>query len=152
MTINSRADIRRIVEDAKVSAEAAVQVFVDELSQEIVRRTPVDTGFLRANWQIGLDDDPKNIRETREPGGPPGLPPPAPETIARISAAMNEFRGGQTVYFVNNAKYAGVIEYGTRDGKRAGRAMIRSTLAMLPEIERRAIEFIRGFRASRGGG
>ena len=148
----SEADIRRIMKGARVSVRSAVQLLMSEVMLEIVQRTPVDTGFLRANWVLSVGERPLSIRDAREAETGKGTPPPSPVTVARLEADLNSFEIGDVLYFVNNAKYASIIEYGSpNQPNRTPARMLTNTLANLKPLEKKAIEFAKRQRQITSG-
>jgi len=69
----------------------------------VVLNTPVDTGFLRGNWQAAID----------KPSVAPGTIGGPGEVGARVSITIKEFKTGTRFYFTNNTAYARAQEYGT---------------------------------------
>ena len=152
MTSSTEADIRRVAQGARVSLKAAVQLLMSEVMHEVVLRTPVDTGFLRANWVLSIGTQPLSIREARESDGGTGTPPPSPVTVTRLATELNQFEIGDILYFVNNANYVTAIEYGRADQpNRTPAAMLRNTLAIVDVLEERAVEQAKRFRRVNGG-
>lgn len=94
-----------------------------EISEEVVRATPVDTGFLRGSWQPAIG----------EPQTKDGKPDPAgAQTIASVSAVANNVKPGDRFYMMNNASYASFVEFGT--SKMAGRFYVQGTIKKWPMI------------------
>ena len=148
----SEADIRRIMKGARVSVRSAVQLLMSEIMLEVIQRTPVDTGFLRANWVLSIGEQPRSIRDAREAETGRGTPPPSPVTVARLEAELNSFEIGDVLYFVNNAKYASIIEYGApSQPNRTPARMLTNTLANVQKLERKAIEFAKRERQRNSG-
>lgn len=82
-----------------------------------ILNTPVDTGRLRGNWQVGVGTDPKNalLTPTRERNK---YPAPSVEELAPGSAY------GKVIYIVNNLPYAQAINDGLGKGKRTAHRMV----------------------------
>jgi HK97 gp10 family phage protein len=77
-----------------------------QIALNVVKDTPVDTGFLRGSWQPAIGGekfrDGKNVAED---GGA--------AVIADVMLTATQMRAGQKFYMMNNAKYAGFVEFGT---------------------------------------
>lgn len=67
------------------------------IEQLLVLATPVDTGHARANWQVGLGNNPTEELPAFDPSGQ--------ETIDRAQATLSTRRTGQVIYIANNVKY-----------------------------------------------
>ena len=74
-----------------------------DMFSKIVRRTPVDSGRLRGNWQVGLGSAPSGVNTTTDRGGS--------TATNNARAVLSSYRGG-SIYFSNNLPYAMVAEYG----------------------------------------
>ena len=91
-----------------------VQQFTIKAFNGFVERTPVDTGRLRSNWQVGIGNIPeKQLSSTGEPKPPP----------------IAEIKGDKTVFIVNNLDYAEAIENG--HSKKSPLGMVAITMARL---------------------
>lgn len=77
---------------------------IDEVADEVVRATPVDTGFARGNWTPGLNSPPIGSTTT--------LDPTAQASPARISALARFLRLQDTFYITNNAAYIELLNRG----------------------------------------
>ena len=84
----------------------------------VVIRTPVDTGRLRANWQVGLNSEPNTELEEKT-----GAMMRGGAVIKNISFHT------KTIYVVNNLPYAEYIENG-HGGRNPG-VMVWATLLQL---------------------
>lgn len=93
--------------DAELRTEyrKMVRALMLDLLTGVTSDTPVDTGLLRSNWQVGIDEEPNGQLEIS-----------SPETvlaagIAKLNRLPNPY--GITIYIVNNVRYASYVEYGT---------------------------------------
>lgn len=108
---------RRDVEKFKKKAEKAAEMifrgtFLD-LSRLVIRRTPVDTGRLRGNWQTSLNAPASAARYSGNPEGE------ASKESARAKI-------GDRLILTNNLPYAGRIERGS--SRQAPKGMVRVTV------------------------
>lgn len=87
-------------EDLKQVAQKSIF----KLAAKIVWDTPVDTGFLRGNWQPTFDEPAKPDDSTSIHSGA--------VAVGTASLLWSGLQLGQTVYFVNNTVYAMRIERG----------------------------------------
>lgn len=87
-----------------------------DLTTDIVKGTPVDTGHARANWQIGISVAPSGEIQGTDKSG-----------AAAIAAAVPQvqlFGPGKVAYLANNAPYIMQLEYGSSKQAPAGMARI----------------------------
>jgi hypothetical protein len=97
-------DISAFAKKAQDKAEQAIRKVVIDLSNRIVLKTPVDSGRLRANWQLTLNRPAiGELDEEDKNGG---------KTIARNTSKAFGLRLGQTVFITNNMPYAKIVEFG----------------------------------------
>ena len=122
-------DVQAFVEKAKESAVVAFRGIAAEAVSEIQEKTPVRTGYLRANFSAVTSED--------------LVPKPGNPTMEAITTAKLD----DTIYIVNPVVYARMIEYGfhgvEKDGRhvhRQGRGMVQQTIAEMPEIAERVVE------------
>jgi hypothetical protein len=106
--------------------EAVLKTAVMNVVEDIIDRTPVDTGFLRASLTISIDDP---VPATREKGSAYVAPP--------YALAISRLQIGQTIYAGFAANYAGYVEYGTKYMKGAG--MVRLAAQAWPRHVRDAV-------------
>lgn len=107
----------------KVLRSSALAVFT-----KVVKRTPVDTGRLRGNWQVGINSAPSGVIE--EEGGS--------VTLNQARIAMSKASAGNDVYIVNNLPYAMAIENGSSD--QAPKGMVKVTVAEWKQFVRSAVK------------
>lgn len=112
-----RAKIDGWSKATKAQIEGIARQTCMEMSERVVRATPVDTGFLRGSWQPAL-----NSPEVKE-GSPD---PTGAQAIAEVTVVANAVKPGDRFYMMNNANYAGFVEYGT--SKMAGRFYVQGTV------------------------
>lgn len=93
-------DISRFVKKAGDRIELFLEQFGQDLGEEVVRNTPVDTGFLRGSWTAGINT--------------PGLEEGAigADSTGRIIANLQGIKAGDTLIINNTAEYAVYVEYG----------------------------------------
>jgi hypothetical protein len=88
---------------------------------KFIKRTPVLTGRLKGNWQVGVNDEPEHPVETEDkPGG---------TTIAKGNAQIAQAGPYSVIYIVNNLPYASFIENGGSKKEPAG--MVKVSLEEL---------------------
>lgn len=92
------ADISKFVQKTKLRSDVVVRRIALDIFSRVVRRTPVDTGRARANWQIGINQLPKGTMLTGKVGFGTGN--------------LSAYKIGDIIYIANNLPYIGVLEYG----------------------------------------
>jgi len=101
--------VSRRLGDFAVDLQRQVAIAIGE---DVVRSTPVDTGFARGNWLPGLNAPPLVPAST--------LDPTALAAPARIAAAAELLRLGDTFYITNNAPYIDLLNRGYSPQAAAG--------------------------------
>lgn len=87
---------------AKVAEDLAISFF-----GEVIKRTPVLTGSLRASWRISVGSPDLSVTT----GGRPGNPLPAPSIPTSLGLSFStEY---PTIYITNSQPYADYINNGT---------------------------------------
>lgn len=98
----SNFNIDAFVEKAKGRTRAFVVEFVQDLNEEIVRTTPVRTGFLRASWYAALGSS------AAAAGGQP-----AGDPLSRMNLVAARLGVGDVFTAINGAAYARFVHDGT---------------------------------------
>lgn len=76
-----------------------------DLLTGVTMDTPFDTGLLRSNWQVGIDEEPGDKLEISD------VMTVLAAGMAKLQRLPNPY--GITIYIVNNVHYASYVEYGT---------------------------------------
>jgi hypothetical protein len=97
------------------------------VASRIIKRSPVDTGRFRNNWQASVNSPAVGVTSATDKTGN--------AAVQESSALINNFQIGATFYLTNNLPYANRLEYGW--SKQAPSGMVRRTVA---EIEQRIKE------------
>lgn len=122
------ADVSKWVKKAGRNADKFVSEFTQDVAEEVVKRSPVDTGFFRSSWVASVNT--VNTTYNGEAGGSPDF-----------SALINA-KAGNVYYISNNAPYARRLEYGY--SKQAPQGMVRVTLSQADNIAQRVLRRING--------
>lgn len=91
------------------------------LTNRIVKRSPVDTGRFRNNWQASVNSINTATTPTADRSGS--------QAINKARGTINALKMGSTFYLSNNLPYAKRLEYGW--SKQAPSGMIRLSVAEL---------------------
>ena len=130
-------DVKKWAKAAEVTLETYLREYGQSLMERTVQNTPVDEGFLRNSWHVSLSPlDGQGTARTADKSGT--------NAIAEASLVLSTMESGDTVYFVNGAKYARFVEYGT--SRMAPRAFVRKTLNQTKQIAQLTAQRIKGFR------
>lgn len=101
------SQLKAYAKKQNIRAEKIAAAAIIETTTAVIKRTPVDSGRLRGNWQASANS-PKGGEVEREDqsGG------------ATLAEASNEVRKsiGGVYYLVNNLPYARAVEYGLFKG------------------------------------
>ena len=97
------------------------------VASRIIKRSPVDTGRFRNNWQASVNSP--------AVGFTPAMDKTGNKAVQEASGLINSFQMGSTFYLTNNLPYANRLEYGWSNQAPSG--MVRITVA---EIEQRIKE------------
>lgn len=133
------ADIARFNKKTEASIDKTVRAVTFALFREIVRRTPVDTGRLKGNWQTTQRAPATGTLTTEDKSGA--------KAIAAITAGMGGW--GSVTYLTNNLPYAASAEFGGWNGptdkvteagfsRKAAEGMVRVSFARINSIVRSA--------------
>jgi len=130
-------DVERWAKETEVTLETYLREYGQSLMERVVQNTPVDEGFLRNSWHVTLN--PANALGTARTADKSGQ-----RAVGQASLVLSTMEAGDTVYFINGAKYARFVEYGT--SRMAPRAFVRKTLSQTKQIAQLTAQRIRGFR------
>lgn len=129
-------DLDKIAEQAGVTVAQARNEYLNRLSLEVVRGTPVKTGRLRASWFL-------SPTLTGSPGAPssevtPGAPGATLARLAGQSGSLANLDG--SVYLLNGANYAIFVEARTQ--------FLRKVLARSRAIAAAVVTEIKNIKAT----
>ena len=113
-----KAGFQRLLAKVGDRAEDTVRVFALQIGNELIRRSPVDTGRFRGNWQIGLNNIEHNTSSSPDKDGG--------TATARLSARLASWKAGETINITNSLPYARRLEYGW--SQQAPQGMVRLTV------------------------
>jgi hypothetical protein len=125
--------VNKFTKKAKGRSLKVFQVSVIEVFGRVVRRTPVDTGRLRGNWQIDINKTPSGTKETVDPSGS--------AFTREVTGKSKRLDIGDTAVMVNNLPYAKPIEEGS--STQAPRGMVAVTRMEFRRIVERIAKGIR---------
>lgn len=123
-------DIQRFCDLTKERASTVTRQTALSMLGSIIKRSPVDTGRFRGNWQTTIDTPPSGTLEATDKSGS--------ETFNRGLAALTGFECGPPIYLANNLPYARRLEDGYSTQAPAG--MVKLTVNEFRKYIAQAIE------------
>ena len=118
-------------EKAKGKLNQFAAEFCQDISDEVITKTPVDTGYLRASWWASIN----------APGSGTVAGPKPQGGVSQAAIVAGTMKAGEVYYLMNGAAYARRIEYGFVGEDSLGRvynqqprAMVRNAVARAPVI------------------
>lgn len=113
------------IKDFAELPEKVVRGTLIGMGSKIIKRSPVDTGRFRNNWQFSID-------------APATGKDPSGSNQAELVNAATKMVPGNTFYMTNNLPYAERLEYGWSN--QAPQGMVRVTLGEYKQIIELAAE------------
>jgi hypothetical protein len=148
--IQFNADLKKFSKLIDVKIETVAKKVALEIFKGVIKRTPVDTGTLRANWAIGrvtAESPGHTIKGTR-------LSRQAASTLA--FATIGNLAGlepYERILIVNNLPYAEVVEFGKFRGsgkkisggysKQSPKGMVRITMNEMKQRLKAVIDSVK---------
>lgn len=114
----------KFVDSSIKKTEQAIRKTVVDLTSAIISDTPVDTGRLKANWLVSIENEDNRKLESADKSGN--------ATIEKAKAVVAR-PIGKGYYIQNNLEYAAKIEYGASTRK-APLGMVRVNIAKFSAI------------------
>lgn len=138
-------DLNKYVKKTKTQISEVRTSYAYALYSSIVRKTPVDTGRARANWNISAGRPDTSVTENTR-------------TTPKPKTAMPNPEGDESIFISNNLPYIETLEYGgypknpkggngkTINGysKQAPEGMVGVTLANNENIFNAAVRAVKG--------
>jgi hypothetical protein len=107
---NFKADVRKFAENLQLDIVTVMRKLALDALNGTIRRTPVDTGRLRASWRVSVNaPDTSTVPEGEAPGGSPGAPADGQQTANALSK-MSGLKIGDSVHISNSVEYAIYVE------------------------------------------
>lgn len=101
-------DIDRWINAVNDGLEDCIELFAVKVHTDLVRRSPVDTGRYRGNWQVTANSPPLYALNQYDKHGDKTIA----EGKREIFAIMRGGGAVRSIYFSNMLIYANAIEYG----------------------------------------
>jgi hypothetical protein len=84
---------------------ANIKRLVALIAQTVIIATPVKTGHARANWQVGIEDEPVDELDEEDKSGQ--------STLNAAKAKVAGRAPGQTIFVTNNVPYIAALNDGS---------------------------------------
>ena len=123
------ADLARFIKKTELKADVVVRKVALQLYSGITKKTPVDTGRARANWNMNIGsidysvDDPEQYGESTGKHKGNSAAPASPRAK---QLKLDKGDGEKVIYITNNLPYIGELENG--HSTQAPRGMVSLTL------------------------
>lgn len=101
-------NIDKYLTDVDSFLDDTVETFFDMVADELIDRSPVDTGLFRGNWQVTGNEPPMNSVPIRDKDGAATKARSAEHVrqLLKMGAAV------RSIHFSNMLIYANALEYG----------------------------------------
>ncbi|MDM0041878.1 HK97 gp10 family phage protein [Variovorax sp. J22R193] len=123
-------DIQRFCELTNERASTVTRQAALSMLNSLIKRSPVDTGRFRGNWQTTIGAPPSSVLETDDKSGA--------QTLSRGLAVLADFECGPPIYLVNGLPYGRRLENGY--SQQAPSGMVRLTVNEFRKYIAQAIE------------
>ena len=131
MAGNFALDISRFVNRTHSNVDLVTKKVVLDIARSVIRKSPVDTGRFKGNWQYGTAQMPIGVLDIYDAGGR--------GTEAHIAGQIPAQASGKLHYIVNNLPYSIRLENG-HSRIQAPLGMVGLTISEYQGIVRRAAQ------------
>ena len=138
-------DLTEYAKKKQVEIKEVRKAYAFALYSSIVKKTPVDTGRARGNWNVSVGSPDTSVDD------PSGYPKPrkkGEKVVKKVvklkyknSASLPEPKGNESIFISNNLPYITTLEYGS--SKQAPNGMVGVTLANNENIFNAAVRSIK---------
>jgi len=130
MAGNFALDISRFVNRTHSNVDLVTKKVVLDIARSVIRKSPVDTGRFKGNWQYGTNEMPTGTTDIHDESGQ--------GTIAHITGQVPQQAAGKLHYIVNNMPYSIRLENGWSSQAPSG--MVGLTVSEYQGIVRHAAQ------------
>lgn len=130
-------DLAKFEVKTEGQAAALVKKIVLELFTRVMKRTPVDTGNARVNWELGVDEIGNTVATASLVEGENQI---SQQAFLVGLGELAKYKPGQTIYITNNVNYIEELEKGHSE-RQAPQGMVMITAREFQSI---VSEIIRG--------
>ena len=104
MAGNFALDMSHFINHAGTNINTITKKVVLDVMRSVIRKSPVDTGRFKGNWQYGVNEMPTGVTDIHDESGQ--------GTIAHITGQIPPQAAGKLHYIVNNLPYSIALENG----------------------------------------
>ena len=140
-------DLNKYANKLKVKIDEVKTTYAFALYSSIVKRTPVDTGRARANWNISVGSSDLSVDDKSKYGKSKGKKKSSPQPISesemkyKSPSSLPKAKGDESIFIANNLEYIQKLEHGS--SKQAPSGMVGLTLANNKNIFASAVERVK---------
>lgn len=133
--------VKRWTRKTEKAMDESTTAIALEVFRRVIKRTPVETGRARANWQTSIGKPDYTITEQSDKSGD--------GAISRALAVLSKRKGDAPAFLANSLPYVPKLEYGgysegprTEGGfsRQAPKGMVRITIAEFDQIVRSKVK------------
>lgn len=139
MTRQFEIDIAAFVKKTEKKLDSFMLEFTQDLAEEVIKATPVDTGFLRGSWFANIGSPDVNyLGSFKGPeGGKEAIngQPAMMQAINTITLKLKDVKAGHVIYYTNNVQYGPNVEFGSYRSS----GFVRRTVARAKSIAEEAL-------------
>lgn len=128
-----QSDIQKFVKKTGANMDEVFQKVAFDISKSVIKRTPVDSGRLKGNWQSSISSAKTGTLERLDKSGN--------ASTSEAQAVIGGLKAGDTFFIVNNLPYAKAIEEG--HSPQAPQGMVRLTVLEYKQMIRRAVRALK---------
>lgn len=118
------SELRAFASKSQQNADLVRRRVAIEIFERVIKRSPVDTGRFRGNWQASVGDYPRSIIEDTDPTG-------AGASANMVSLVLGD-KTNHPLYLVNNLPYSLRLEHG--HSQQAPSGMVKVTVSEFQQI------------------
>lgn len=130
--MSTHSDVMKIQKALADRPDKLIRGFAFECAKKIIKRTPVDTGRARGNWNISAGEADFSTTESRDKSGV--------KTLMQAKREISKVVYGDNIWIANGLPYIGRLEKGW--SKKQGGHMVRLTAAEVQPLADRIVREI----------
>ena len=129
MAGNFALDISRFINHTNSNVDLVTKKIVLDVTRSVIRKSPVDTGRFKVNWQYGTGEMPTGTTDIHDESGQ--------GTIAHIVGQVPQQAAGKLHFIVNNLPYSIALERG--HSSQAPQGMVGLTITEYQALVQQAV-------------
>jgi hypothetical protein len=129
-------DLNALIAETGIDPNIVVKKAVLDIARSVIRKSPVDTGRFKGNWQLGVNSSPIGERDATDSSAL-GTARDSGPAMAQVIEKLPAQHLSNTYYITNNLPYAQALEDG-HSQRQAPQGMVERTLIEFDAIFRDA--------------